>query len=323
MTSQNRKQAMTSLNRDSLLFHSSPEIQLFVSQEESSKYSKASTSLMTSLFSFDDDVINIYSIKVKVEEIPQTCLLLMLDVPASVDAHGIIEFTSPFCDVITNIRIIRDQTPNQYMVLLEFASNQDACNYFTSLNNKPFNYERSEEICHLAFVASVKVLPQFESSLNDPKSNGSLLQLPTSNTTELPNCMVCLERMDESVRGVLTILCNHSFHAMCLQQWEDLNCPVCRYVQTPEPYTHKKCSTCGALEDLWICLICGNVGCGRYTTEHAQQHYSETYHNFAMSLADNRVWDYAGGSFVMTLLLREVMTSSTCRLFRSSIKSKR
>lgn len=151
MTSQNRKQAMTSLNRDSLLFHSSPEIQLFVSQEESSKYSKASTSLMTSLFSFDDDVINIYSIKVKVEEIPQTCLLLMLDVPASVDAHGIIEFTSPFCDVITNIRIIRDQTPNQYMVLLEFASNEDACNYFTSLNNKPFK-SSSKSVSKILFL---------------------------------------------------------------------------------------------------------------------------------------------------------------------------
>ncbi len=73
------------------------------------------------------------------------------------------------------------------------------------------------------------------------------------------------------------------------------SCPVCRYIQTPEPYSHNKCQTCGALEDLWICLICGNVGCGRYTSEHAQQHYSETYHNFAMSLNDDRVWDYVGG----------------------------
>ena len=52
---------------------------------------------------------------------------------------------------------------------------------------------------------------------------------------------------------------------------------------------------CGASEDLWICLVCGNVGCGRYTKEHAQRHYLETHHNYAMSLTDNRVWDYAGG----------------------------
>ena len=54
---------------------------------------------------------------------------------------------------------------------------------------------------------------------------------------------------------------------------------------------------CGASEDLWICLICGNVGCGRYTTEHANHHYGETEHNYAMSLSDNRVWDYAGGTY--------------------------
>jgi len=52
---------------------------------------------------------------------------------------------------------------------------------------------------------------------------------------------------------------------------------------------------CGAVEDLWICLICGHVGCGRYTSEHAQRHYLETHHNYAMALSDNRVWDYAGG----------------------------
>lgn len=39
--------------------------------------------------------------------------------------------------------------------------------------------------------------------------------------TELPKCTVCLERMDESVNGILTTLCNHSFHSQCLQRWDD------------------------------------------------------------------------------------------------------
>lgn len=42
--------------------------------------------------------------------------------------------------------------------------------------------------------------------------------LPVENMTELPTCAVCLERMDD---GVLTILCNHTFHAECLEQWAD------------------------------------------------------------------------------------------------------
>lgn len=45
--------------------------------------------------------------------------------------------------------------------------------------------------------------------------------LPVMDLTELPKCTVCLERMDESVNGVLTTLCNHSFHSQCLQRWED------------------------------------------------------------------------------------------------------
>ena len=56
---------------------------------------------------------------------------------------------------------------------------------------------------------------------------------------------------------------------------------------------------------MWICLVCGNVGCGRYTKEHAQHHYLETTHNFAMALNDNRVWDYAGDYFVHRLVTNE------------------
>lgn len=58
-------------------------------------------------------------------------------------------------------------------------------------------------------------------------SNLSLLvllkgaSLPVMDLTELPKCTVCLERMDESVNGILTTLCNHSFHSQCLQRWED------------------------------------------------------------------------------------------------------
>lgn len=79
-------------------------------------------------------------------------------------------------------------------------------------------------------------------------------------------CAVCLERMDD---GVLTILCNHSFHAECLQHWEDTTCPVCRFNQTPELLPDQTCSECGKTQDLWMCLICGHIGCGRYAEAHA------------------------------------------------------
>ncbi|XP_077971434.1 BRCA1-associated protein-like [Styela clava] len=230
---------------------------------------------------------------------PPTNTLCMLSVPATVDAHAILEFTAGFCDTIKRLRIIRDRTPNQYMALITFSTKKATKNFYLAYNNAPFSSLTEEEICHLAFVASIEALPSIHDT-GKPASESTGL-LPIHDSTELPDCVLCLERMDESVRGVLTILCNHSFHGACLQKWEDLCCPVCRYIQTPEPRTDNKCLVCGSVEDLWICLICGHVGCGRYTTEHAQQHYLETHHNYAMALNDNRVWDYAGDYFVHRL----------------------
>ena len=84
-----------------------------------------------------------------------------------------------------------------------------------------------EEKCQLAYVGKVEQLHP---------SEGAGMAL--AKLTELPSCAVCLERMDESVRTVLTILCNHSFHSSCLQKWEDLTCPVCRYTQVPSRYLY-------------------------------------------------------------------------------------
>ena len=59
---------------------------------------------------------------------------------------------------------------------------------------------------------------------------------------------------------------------------------------------------CEGTEALWICLICGHVGCGRYQGGHAANHYRTTNHTYAMQLGTNRVWDYAGDNFVHRLL---------------------
>ncbi|KAF9937245.1 hypothetical protein BGZ65_001664 [Modicella reniformis] len=151
---------------------------------------------------------------------------------------------------------------------------------------------------------------------------------PHAWLAELPTCPVCLERMDSSVTGLLTILCQHTFHCHCLSKWGEGSCPVCRYSQksikgsnnnnsssaaqgledgltaSSDGMTEDRnvCALCGTSENLWICLICGHIGCGRYQEKHAYHHYYETSHLYALELETQRVWDYAGDGYVHRLI---------------------
>ncbi len=134
---------------------------------------------------------------------------------------------------------------------------------------------------------------------------------PTPALIELPTCPVCLERMDEST-GLLTILCQHVFHCSCLQKWRGSGCPVCRYTQDDiglgkklysstsygENTALNECTVCRSEANLWICLICGSVGCGRYDAAHAFLHYEQSQHCFAMDMTTQRIWDYASDGYV-------------------------
>lgn len=62
------------------------------------------------------------------------------------------------------------------------------------------------------------------------------------------------------------------------------------------------CSECDSRINLWICLICGNIGCGRQGRAHAKSHYELTTHLYAMDLETQRVWDYAGDNYVHRLI---------------------
>jgi len=233
-------------------------------------------------------ILHLYKTKLPSDE--RSEMVCMLSVPAMLTIHDLLSFMSHVTDGLEHIKIIRDSTPNQYMTLLKFKNQTLADEFYSTYNSVPFN-SIEDHLCQLAYVAKVE-------SVKD--SEGACLPIP--GCTELPTCPVCLERMDESVKGILTILCNHSFHSECLEKWGDTTCPVCRYCQAPELSQDNKCFECGSQESLWICLICGHVGCGRYVAGHAFHHFTLTQHCYSMQLGNNRVWDYAGDNYVHRLV---------------------
>jgi len=185
------------------------------------------------------------------------------------------------------------------------------------------------EICHVTYIKSITVetpdsadkkTQQKDGHRFDASSSTIINSLkpfppPTPNLIELPTCAVCLERMDDTA-GLMTILCQHVFHCTCLQTWKGYGCPICR---ATNPVSKQKdpddpdavpfgsgasnfCNACDSTDDLWICLICGNVGCGRYKGGHAKEHWKETAHSFSLELETQHVWDYAGDMWVHRLI---------------------
>ncbi|KAM7207505.1 hypothetical protein V8F20_002191 [Naviculisporaceae sp. PSN 640] len=241
---------------------------------------------------------------------------------------------------VSHYRMVMTSSTYRYMVLMKLKSHDLAVAWHKEFAGKPFPGIQPE-LCQVAFIKSITFEAPHESSANKPaessKSQGkqpwgssSLASVgvvnsekpfppPTPDLTELPTCSVCLERMDNTA-GLITIPCQHIFHCTCLQTWKGSGCPICRATtpatRAPAPVDDPNdplsrpfgtdisniCYTCDGTEDLWICLICGNVGCGRYRGGHAKEHWRKTAHSFSLELVTQHVWDYARDTWVHRLL---------------------
>ncbi|KIK61587.1 hypothetical protein GYMLUDRAFT_199034 [Collybiopsis luxurians FD-317 M1] len=243
-------------------------------------------------------------------------ILAVLAVPSWMAPSDFLTFVAPAAETISHLRILRDSLPNRSIALIKFRKPEDASEFIEAYNGRPFN-SMEPELCNVVRVLSIELRAE------DTVTQGVAQFVSSQNNMyELPTCPVCLERMDMAVTGLITVPCSHTFHCMCLSKWGDSRCPVCRYSQnllsshpsssstrpTPIPFANpssasmSSCSSCSSTTNLWICLICGNVGCGRYGRAHAQAHYQSTTHLYALELETQRVWDYAGDGYVHRLI---------------------
>ncbi|CUS20568.1 LAQU0S01e09604g1_1 [Lachancea quebecensis] len=217
---------------------------------------------------------------------------------------------------VSHFRIIRSNKDAGYsfILLMKFRDPESAAFFKEQYNGRNFN-QMDPETCHVIQIKEVvfqeHLFPKPQSASSQFLMKDPFTSHKETGDVELPTCPVCLERLDSEVTGLATIPCQHTFHCQCLNKWKDGRCPVCRYsglkvTKSSLQRQGVRCSTCGANENLWICLICGNVGCGRYNFKHAVQHFKDTAHFFAMDVATQRVWDYAGDNYVHRLVQNEV-----------------
>lgn len=288
-------------------------------------------------------------------------MVAIIAVPTYFTATDLLGFIGEnYMSNISHIRILKSDKPNRFLVLIKFRDIVKAAEFQYHYNGKPFN-SMEPETCHVVYVKSVQLKNPTNNEtaasesmipflLQDPFTSSSAVATDISsnstienvNLIELPTCPVCLERMDATVTGLLTIPCQHTFHCQCLTKWKDDTCPVCRYshnianervrrstnlfqhlnrressstppsrppttlLQQSGDETGEVCMECDQTDNLWICLICGNVGCGRYApAQHSLKHFINTGHCFAMEINTSRVWDYAGDKYVHRLVTNE------------------
>jgi len=241
----------------------------------------------------------------------------------------------------TDSTTANSKTDSTYSVILRFVDQTAADAFAVNYHDRKFS-ALGDETCKVLFVRRVEVLggsggrngkDNNDKGVKGTKEEGEGTGEETAkddhltHLTEVPSCPVCLDRLDQDASGVVTTVCSHAFHAGCIEGWNGNSCPVCRYttdadqvprcahpgcvasystqtsVATASPVATASTSTPPVEESLWACLICGSVGCGRYTHgKHALSHFHETSHCYALELRTQRVWDYVRDGFVHRLI---------------------
>lgn len=153
---------------------------------------------------------------------------------------------------------------------------------------------------------------------NEPKRHDSIGNLDSSFQVQvaevssvlrpdqvlLPSCLVCLSRLDKTVSGLTPLSCRDLYHFCCQAQCRllSVDCPVCTSIISTlhgnNNVSSVSCGDCGSRDDLWICLLCGNLGCGRYRGGHAHDHFTRTRHVFALNVSSHHIWDYLDDRYV-------------------------
>ncbi|KAH7659851.1 BRCA1-associated protein [Dioscorea alata] len=215
----------------------------------------------------------------------RSTLLFALAVPTRVSIDDFLRFCHPYSPACEILIIRNDAVEDLYSVVVRFDEQESADRFYCDLNGWRLS-DTEPEVCHILFLDFVEFTEYTE-----------IASTPPIGFTELPTCPACLEKLDQDISGIVATTFDQFLPST--SKWFNSCCLVCQFLQ--EHTLKATCSTCHTSEHLWICLICGFVGCGRYKEGHARDHWGDTHHCYALDPHAQRIWDYVGDTYVHRL----------------------
>ncbi|EAR99089.1 Zn-finger in ubiquitin-hydrolase (macronuclear) [Tetrahymena thermophila SB210] len=200
---------------------------------------------------------------------------------------------------VQNIRILQEfngEKQKKKSIVLYFNDKESAESFTAEYNCYTIN-EKNEEymlIVSLQFITYFTQTEQLQYAMEEQQK---------ANLIELPNCPLCIEKLESSVSGFTLSIALNLFIYDVPSRWSEAKnaCNTCMERDTLQ------CHQCSEsdLEGLWLCLICGNIGCGRYKKGHAKDHWYQSGHCLSMEVESERIWDYFDDKFVHRIMKGE------------------
>jgi len=251
-------------------------------------------------------------------------------IPTELNLQKFLQIITKYNDQIKFVRMIytmdslNSPIPAYYSVILYFKGQVAADNFFQEFNCETIG--ENGEALYLLFVSKVHFISQdFKTCVKE-----EIISLDAC--VELPKCPVCVERLDGSITGISFEMMKKELPYDDEERWRKARetCITCQKIKkysfgTPsnlklldknefdeieerklsETKIDKKrgktgasCEICTEDQVSWICLICGHIGCGRYSSGHAKDHSIASRHAFCLELETLRIWDYLQDTYV-------------------------
>eukprot|EP00826_Nyctotherus_ovalis_P010263 TRINITY_DN12723_c0_g1_i4.p1 TRINITY_DN12723_c0_g1~~TRINITY_DN12723_c0_g1_i4.p1 ORF type:complete len:410 (+),score=133.79 TRINITY_DN12723_c0_g1_i4:117-1346(+) len=203
------------------------------------------------------------------------------------------------------MRVALESSKNTYLILILAKSKEASSIIVNTIQGLKFS-EFFAGYCSLATILMASTMRKKASKSKAREEAKEIMNGPECLFSDNSlSCPICLEKFCVSTESGyrLSILCGHYYHSVCLANCNNELCPLCRALQSPGE--SNKCEACGATDNLWLCLICGFIGCWDNSTpglSHSRIHYDNSMHTYALNVETKKVWDYAKEGYVHRLI---------------------